>query len=76
MLISTSRQIYEAFFVHKFMNTSQLMSIIVNSSQSEFDLTLTKLNKSKNGKNNVSVTDARIEGRMDGPLSSVDRDWP
>ena len=40
-LISTARWIYKRpFFVRNFINTSQLRSIIVNSSQSELDLTL------------------------------------
>ena len=47
MQISTARQIYKRPF---FVRNS-------NFSQSELDLTLTKLNKSKIGKNNASVTD-------------------
>ena len=41
-------------------------SIPVNPSQSELDLTLTKLNKSKISKNSVSVTDGRTDRWMDG----------
>ena len=67
MLISTARRIYKSsFFVRNFINTSQLRSIIVNSSQSELDLTLTKLNKSKIGKNNISVTDRWTDEWIDG----------
>ena len=47
--------------LHNFINTSKLRSIIV--SQSELDLTVTKLNKSKIGKNDVS---GWMDGRMDG----------
>ena len=66
MLISTARWIYKMpFFVHNFINTTHLRSIIVNSSQSELDLTLTKLNKSKIDKNNISVTDGWTNGRTD-----------
>ena len=65
-LISTARQIYKRpFFVCNFINTSQLRSIIVNSNQSKLDLSLTKLNKSKIGKNSSSVTDGPTDRRTD-----------
>ena len=53
MLISTARW---PFFVSNFINTSQLWSIIVNQSQSELDLTITKLNKSKIGNTTICST--------------------
>ena len=71
--------LYEAFFVDNFINTSQLRLIIVNQSQSELDLTLPKLNKSKIGKNNIRVTDRPSNGQQtdrwtDGPSCSQGRE--
>ena len=49
MLISTARRIYNRLF----STVTSSIPVKVNHSQSELDLTLTKLNKSKIGKNNV-----------------------
>ena len=79
MRISTTRWIYKRPFL------STTSSIPVNQSQFELDLTLPKLNKSKIGKNNISVMDRWTDGLMNQhmlidfnlpQLTVIDLNWP
>ena len=65
---ATAQKEENNFLWYFFQRRQPPLLVRVNSSQSELDLPLSKLNKSKIGKNNISVTDGQTDQPNNRPM--------